>query len=246
MAVANDIHSKTVLLQPKKGRLLRSKSCVQSSNHGGLSQISHSVVKPQPSLKTVSQTLSARGQYFQPLELIDVPLCEPSFEERKERISGLLAKIKKEQPLSKCSLFKMPLTFRWFVWSSSLDSLYGFQNATKSEKLLEAPLFPVKKPLQRSNSAQTINPSQSSSKRKPLDSSKVDQVHNVSLFHWFLFIVFISQIARKDAVRLNMLSSVQPAIKLKNQVKLNNQIEISSHRSLKLGAIPKYFNIGIY
>jgi len=216
--MANGIRMETTSQQLNKSRLIRSKSCLQSSGHCIVSENSNSNKRPQHLPKTISRTISARGQQVQSFELIDAPLPEPTLEERKKRINELLTEIKKEQPLSKCSLFKMPLTFRWFVWSPSLNSLYGFQNAA-----LQTPLPPVQKLLQRSNSIHSLNPSESASKRKPPEPSPKT-----------------NQIARKDIVRLNMLSSARPTIKLKSQVKLNTQNEPSSQRSLKLGAVPKY------
>jgi len=223
MAGANDIRLGTVQQQSNTGRLTRSKSCVQSSNCRSFSRTSQSCVDPLRSLKASTPVSSARGQGVQSFQLTDILPYEPTFEERKTRISGLLAEIKKEQPLNECSLFKMPLTFRWFVWSPSLSSLYGFQKTQQSTKLAETSDYPVKKLLQRSNSSHTLTSAQSASTRKPPESSSK-----------------ANQIARKDIVRLNMLSSARPAIKLKSQVKLNSQNELSSHRSLKLGVVPKY------
>ena len=182
--MANGIRMETTSQQLNKSRLIRSKSCLQSSGHCIVSENSNSNKRPQHLPKTISRTISARGQQVQSFELIDAPLPESTLEERKKRINELLTEIKKEQPLSKCSLFKMPLTFRWFVWSPSLNSLYGFQNAA-----LQTPLPPVQKLLQRSNSIHSLNPSESASKRKPPEPSpKTNQVYSVTSFIYFLFI----------------------------------------------------------
>jgi len=187
---------------------------------------------------------SSRSHHDRLLESSEAPRPELTVEERKIRIINILGQIKKEKPFCDCSLYKMPLTFRSFIWSPYLDSIYDspakipakLQFLVKSAPSLNPSessskrrpteisklTFPIRKTLQRSCSEQSLNPSESPSKRKPASSSATNQI------------------ARKDAVRLNMLSSAQPVIKLKNATKFNNQNELSSHRSLKLGAVPKY------
>ena len=185
-----------IFVPSSRGKLTRSKSCVQSPGHRNLSEISPNY---QNSLKRTPMS-SSRSHHDRLLESSEAPRPELTVEERKIRIINILGQIKKEKPFCDCSLYKMPLTFRSFIWSPYLDSIYDspakipakLQFLVKSAPSLNPSessskrrpteisklTFPIRKTLQRSCSEQSLNPSESPSKRKPASSSATNQVRS--------------------------------------------------------------------
>ncbi|XP_046645390.1 enkurin domain-containing protein 1-like [Daphnia pulicaria] len=157
-----------------------------------------------------------------------------STKERHSRIKNILTEIRREKPLGKCPLFKMSLTFRSFVWSPSIDSIYSFsteQKLRKPEKPLQkqGSVLVSKKPLLRSHSFTSL--------KSTTENFKIPSIDCVDKSS----IIIPVKTERKDKIRLNVLSNVaNTAIKIKSQIRASQQGDLATQRSHKLGVVPKY------
>ena len=130
------------------------------------------------------------------LHLMSVPsgssLPVVSTKERHSKIKNILTEIRREKPLGKCPLFKMSLTFRSFVWSPSIDSIYSFsieQKLGKPGKPLQTQgsILPSKEPLCRSHSFTSLKsttenfkiPSKDCVHKSSIIPAKVNQLLNI-------------------------------------------------------------------
>lgn len=86
-------------------------------------------------------------------------LCPKFTGDRNAVIKSVLAEIRKEKPLGRCPLFKMSLTFRSFVWTPLIDSIYG-SHTSQLEKPIQSEIVVKKKPLLRSHSTTTMKSSE--------------------------------------------------------------------------------------
>jgi hypothetical protein len=101
-----------------------------------------------------------------------VNLTAMSTKERHSRIKHILNEIRKEKPLGKCPLFKMSLTFRSFVWSPSIDSMYSFNTELKLGKTsmqTHDGILASKKPLLKSHSFTSLKSTAENFKIPSLD-----------------------------------------------------------------------------
>nr|CAH0113359.1 unnamed protein product [Daphnia galeata] len=124
----------------------------------------------------------------------------------------------------------MSLTFRSFVWSPSIDSMYSFNTELKLGKTsmqTQDGILASKKPLLKSHSFTSLKSTAENFKIPSLDCVEKSTIP--------------VKTGRKDVMRLNMLSTVaNTAIKMKTQLKSSQQGDLATQRSHKLGVVPKY------